>query len=259
MAHERMVYGSEDHNHSVLPHMTGHRRYKIARRHPPLRDSVEIPAQDHPFPLSRLPAPDWVELILPTADDGDNPFSHLSKEDFFYLKTMKNVLMFPQQHVVKEFMISFIDHVLPEFPVVDRNRLGRLYTTFVGGVITSPLLFHSILYAASQYVGERFLREAGFESRQAAKEYFYKRTTLLYSFDCENEQLLIIPAVLFISPWLSDYSEEKDTRYWVSCACKLAQTMGMHAPVSKSSNISSQERSLWRRVFWVTFVRGPSF
>jgi hypothetical protein len=151
-------------------------------------------------------------------------------------------------------MIAFIDHILPEFPVINRKYLQQMYESFNNGTVISPLLFHSILSAASQYVDEAVLKTAGFESRSASKEYFYRRATLLYSMDCEREQLLALQSLLFLCPWWYDFGEEKDTRHWLYCACKLLHDMGMHKAVSKSSRLSTEERSIWRRIFWMVFV-----
>lgn len=167
---------------------------------------------------------------------------------------MKNVLLFPSRQVTEAYMISFIAYVLPGYPVIDRNQLQRMYNLFVEGVVVSPLLFHSIFYAASQYVDEGVFKQAGFESRSEGKGYFYRRAALLYSMDCERDQLLVVQSIIFISTWKFGYGEEKDTRHWIGCAFKLVQDMGMHASVSQSSKMTADERSIWRRTFWTVFV-----
>ncbi|EXJ69764.1 uncharacterized protein A1O5_06835 [Cladophialophora psammophila CBS 110553] len=168
---------------------------------------------------------------------------------------MKNVLHFPPTPIMDRFMMAFIQHVLPEFPIIDRNKLRDMYDAFVKGFVLSPLLFHSILYAAALYVDETVISEGGFSSRAAAKDFFYTRATILYGMDCERQQIVIIQALLLISPWWRDYAEEKDTRYWIGCACKIAQTMGMHTRVAPTCKLSFEERSIWRRIFWTIFAR----
>ncbi|OAG38538.1 hypothetical protein AYO21_07198 [Fonsecaea monophora] len=251
-SHYRVVYAGETVNHSGLSPMTGHGRFHSER---PPASKLPTVYQSRSYPSSSLPSPSWIERSIVSDEDGIGPFSDLPPEEEFYLRSMKKVLFFPPNGIMNTYMMAFLDHVLPEFPVVDRFKLASIYDSFLGGVALSPLLFHAILFCASQYVDNDTLKQTGFDTRMSAKEYFYRRAAMLYFLDCEQDQLLVIQAVIFISPWWSDYNEDKDTRYWISCACNLAQAMGMHATMSKWTQISPDERSLWRRILWTLFSR----
>lgn len=141
--------------------------------------------------------------------------------------------------------------------MADRNELQKAYLSFRRGVLVSPLLIHSVFFAACQYVDEAILQDAGFEKRSMAQEYFHSRTALLYSLDCEKNQLVLLQSLIFISPWWRDYSEEKDIRFWTTCACNTAFSMGLHKAIPPSSRLSPHQRSLWRRIFWTLFVSTP--
>ena len=254
--HKRIIYAGETFSHSVLPHLTGHRPFN-AGSNPQSEERISHPAVQAISVLAAVaPSPDWLtkQLVVSASNGTPSLFSHLSQEDTVYLCQMKNVLKFPPRTVTDQLMISFIKHFLPAYPVIDRNELQAWYDDFRSGVVKSPLLFHSIFFAASQHVDHSVLNRAGFNTRTEAKNYFHKRAALLYFMDCEKEQLTIIQSLVFICHWWADYSEEKETRYWVSCACNLVHSMGLHKKVPQSLNMSAQEKSLWRRIFWTIFV-----
>jgi len=130
-----------------------------------------------------------------------------------------------------------------------------MYDDFVAGSVSSPLLHHAILFAACQYADMSVLEDAGFDSRRAAREYFHKRAALLYSMSCETNQLVLLQSLLLMSAWWTDHGEEKETRFWTTCACNLACSMGLHKAVAQDSILSTREKCLWRRIFWTLFTR----
>jgi hypothetical protein len=110
------------------------------------------------------------------------------------------------------------------------------------------------MFVACQGMDESQLHDAGFESVASAQVYFFRRAQLLYTFDCEPDHLLVLQSLIFLSYWWKDYTEEKDMRYWMGCAVKLAFFMGMHKTVPPSFEMSPHRRALWRRMFWALFV-----
>jgi hypothetical protein len=259
----RIVYTGETFNHAVFPHLTGHRPFPSSgnrQRAQATSESKARPTVTQAIPAPTPPSANWTTKELPGSSEGGNRpnvLSHLAPEDAIYLCRVKNVLTFPSPAVADQFMQVFVTYFLPAYPVIDLNKLQAWYGDFASGVVRSVMLFHAIFFAASQYVDQSVLERAGFESRAEAKVYFYKRVTLLYGMDCEKDPLTIIQSLLFISPWWSYFSEEKETRYWITCVCNLAYSMGLHKTVSPSLNVTVEERSLWRRVFWVVFVSLP--
>jgi len=249
------VYSGDTLNHSFLPHMTGHRRFhKNNQRQARMQKSRQTVVHNDSWPAAPLPSPEWESKKLRNDESEASVFDHLSPEDVFYLTRLKNVLCFPQAEVTHAFMSAFHQHVLPALPVIDRDQMNDTYDEFLSGIVQSPMLFHSMFFSSAQYVGEETIRKAGFESRFTAREYFYKRATTLYSLNCEYDQIKIVQTLLFVSPWWGDYSEEKGTKFWISCACNLVLAMGLHKAVPKAARISEQERSMWRRIFWTVYV-----
>ncbi|KAJ3536868.1 hypothetical protein NM208_g6541 [Fusarium decemcellulare] len=248
----RYIYSSNIVTNSVLPHMTGHRSFRSQGENPTttLRPNAQ-PEEFIKLPVSHIPNSMWYRRQLTTA-----PFDHLPGEDVAYLCEVKNCLHFPSPDVVLSFFECFIRHFLPAFPVVDRTQLQNLYNELMADdQVSSPLLLHAILFDACQYAPPEALKLAGFSSRLHAKTYFHHRASLLYFFDCEKEQVVLLQALIFMSPWWTAYGQEKETRFWITCSINLAFSMGLHRTIPSQSQLSSNERSLWRRIFWTIFMR----
>jgi hypothetical protein len=185
---------------------------------------------------------------------------HLPLEDRYYLYNMKRVFKFPQRSVTTELIRAFFRSVYPLHPIVDRHVVADLYERLYTQQQSSPLLLHAMFFCASLYVDELVLREAGFQNSLEARIYFGTRARILYSYDCEPDHLVVVQTLILLSFWWMEYTEEKDMRYWMSCAVNLALTMGMHKTLPQSLNMSSASRRLWRRIFWTLFVRSlPTF
>ncbi|OAL38296.1 hypothetical protein AYO20_02355 [Fonsecaea nubica] len=248
---KRIVYADDTLTHCVLPHMTGHRSFNASDSREGDRvepDSLNVARVT--ISCSQAPSLTWFRREL---DPTTKTFSHLVAEDITYLCEVKGVLAFPPVITCDLLMGCFVRHFLPAYPVVDRNDLQRIYLRFRRGTISSPLLMHSIFFAACQYMDENTLQEAGFKKRSTAQEHFHTRAALLHSFNCEKDQLMLIQSLIFMSPRWTNYSEEKDIRFWTTCACNLAFTMGLHKAIPPSSRLSQHQRCLWRRIFWTLF------
>ncbi|OCT49372.1 hypothetical protein CLCR_04579 [Cladophialophora carrionii] len=255
-SNKRIVYADDTLTNSILPHMTGHRSFNASihqgQDDGPV-DTGDMAMTQVTIVSPRPPSADWYGRQLQQSTN--NPFSHLAVEDVAYACNVKHILTFPPLDVCDILMASFVRHFLPAYPVMDRMQLRETYSSFCRGTILSPLLMHSIFFAACQYTPECTLQKAGFKKRSVAQTYFHSRATLLYSLNCEKDQLVLLQSLIFMSPWWTDYSEEKDIRFWTTCACNLAFSMGLHKAIPSTSTPSSQRRSLWRRIFWTLFIR----
>lgn len=258
MAHgsnKRIVYADDTLTHSVLPHMIGHSSFNATTpqgRNSANIDVGEVTMMQVTIACPRPPSADWDDHRLQHA--ADHPLSHLAAEDVMYICNVKHILAFPPSGTCDALMDAVVRHFLPAYPVVDRMELQKMYLDFRNGTIVSPMLMHSIFFAACQYTEESILQEAGFENRSVAQEYFHSRAALLYSLNCEKDQLTLVQSLIFLSPWWTEYSEEKDIRYWTTCACNVAFSMGLHKAIPSSSRASPRQRCLWRRIFWTLVV-----
>lgn len=249
---KRIVYSGETMTHAILPHLTGHRSFLSPGSRPPSEGQPAV-SQAPCVTLRASLKPDlsWSRRRIMQHVD---VFTHLPPEDITYLTEVKNCLLFPPKPAVDSLFDAFIRHFLPAFPVLDRTELQILYDELGACHVSSPLLLHAILFDGCQYAPLSTIKACGFSGRLVARQYFHKQARLLYLFDCEKDQLRLLQSLILMSPWWTDYAEEKETRFWITCACNLAFSMGLHKAVPKPSTLSSNTRSLWRRVFWTLFV-----
>jgi hypothetical protein len=179
---------------------------------------------------------------------------HLPPEDRYYLFNMKKVFYFPQKSIGEALILTFFESVYPLLPIVDKNLVTDQFAMLYTGQQSSPLLFHALMFCACQYVDAQQLHNAGFGTITSAKSYFFEKARLLYQFNCEPEHTVVVQSLILMSYWWMDYTEEKDMRYWLSCAVNLALSMGMHKTVPKTLNMPTGRHRLWRRIFWTLFA-----
>ena len=94
-------------------------------------------------------------------------------EDIHYLRHC-GALAIPNPILRDQLLLAFILYVLPAVPVVDLQDIidaleGR------SGCNISLILFQAIMFSGTAFVDLQFLVDAGFESRLAARAYFYHK------------------------------------------------------------------------------------
>lgn len=249
-ARKRVKFGSELLAHSVLPHMDGHSELLTHQTAAEVdrKDLQQLlpPAAGHP--LGKAP---WIHADCQAHLE---MLAHLPPDERYYLYNMKKVFKFPQRSVTDKLVQIFFRWITPYLPIVDRRETVRKYHRLYAMQLSSPLLFHSILFCACPFADESLLADAGFSNTTEAKTYFFRRAKALYTYDCEPDQVVVVQSLVLLSFWWMDYTEEKDMKYYLNCAVNLALSMGMHRTVSKSLHLSPARRRLWRRLFWSVYV-----
>lgn len=250
---KRLRFGDEPLTHSMLPHMDGHSELSISCNNSLSRqtDHASLMAPVAPKaarPYGKCP---WIHANCPEHLD---LLSRLPQEDRYYLYSMKKVFHFPQRSVAEALLATFCKAVYPVLPIVDKPELADMLDKMYTGRASSPLLFHALFFCACQYADEQILHDAGFSSSAEAKLYFFRRAQALYAHDCEEEHIVVLQSLIFLSFWWMNYTEEKDMRYWLSCAVNLAMTIGLHKTIPESLNLSARKHAVWRRIFWSLFV-----
>lgn len=251
--HKCVRFQGEAMAHSMLPHMEGHTELSVdpLAQRPSGMDRTYL----HRFNAPRAHRPQgkgpWFNA---SCDAHFDLLSHLPKEDQFYLYSIKKVLSFPQRSVAEKLLVIFFESCYPLMPVFDRNAVLHLYEAMYTNRRSSPLVFHAILFTACHFADPPLLLEAGFHSVLEAKVYFFRCAKVLYMHDCEPDHVSVVQALILMTFWWMDYTEEKDMRFWVSCAVNLALTMGMNKVGVNTIGMAPTEEAVWRRIFWTLFV-----
>lgn len=98
------------------------------------------------------------------------------------------------------------------------------------------------------------LRQAGYQERILAQKDFFSRATLLYDIGCEKSQLHLLQGSIMLSSLSFSYSIDKDYRYWLTNACRIATRMGLHR-AHVAGGMHPRLKTLCRRIWWVLYNR----
>ncbi|KND93926.1 Cutinase transcription factor 1 beta [Tolypocladium ophioglossoides CBS 100239] len=198
-------------------------------------------------------------LELPDASAQLPPFvrplpAKIAPDDVQYLHA-KGALTLPGVPVQNALLQAYVEYVHPYMPLMDLHGfLGILSRRDGLNGQTSLLLYQAVMFSATAFVDMRYLHEAGYATRKAARKAFFLKTRLLYDFDYESDRLVLVQALLLMTYWYETPDDQKDTWHWMGVAISLAHTIGLHRnPEATSMSVSKQR--LWKRIWWSCFMR----
>ncbi|GAB0134959.1 Cutinase transcription factor 1 alpha [Epichloe bromicola] len=178
----------------------------------------------------------------------------IAPEDVQYL-AIKGALTLPSIALQKALLHCYIEFVYPYMPLIDLRHFLSIVDRRDGvNGQTSLLLYQSIMFSATAFVDMKYLREAGFSSRKAARKAFFQKTRLLYDFDYEQDRLVLVQALMQMTYWYETPDDQKDTWHWMGVAISLAHTIGLHRDPGTTTMSLSKQR-LWKRIWWSCFMR----
>ncbi|KAJ5536514.1 hypothetical protein N7513_009700 [Penicillium frequentans] len=160
--------------------------------------------------------------------------------------------------VCDELIRCYFHHVHFFQPVVEAPSFLNEYVQN-GTNNISPVLFWSMLLAATNYADIEVLQRAGFESRKAMKRAMYKRAKAFYDVDRRTDKLVLIRSVLLMSFWYTDAQDHTGASHWIGIAITLAQGIGIHrcsnSQTRNNHPSSSEHQRLTRRLWWTCLLR----
>ncbi|KNG80716.1 hypothetical protein ANOM_011005 [Aspergillus nomiae NRRL 13137] len=173
--------------------------------------------------------------------------SELDDVDSAYLRH-KGVYNIPVSAVCDQLIRLFFDRVYAYAPVFDRVRFTRDYRQ------QKPSLFllHAILASAIPHASIELLHDAGFDDHITAQRCFFTRAKLLHDVGGEKSQVRILQGSLFLAMSPVSRDMEKDHRYWISNAARIAIRLGLHRSRT-ASNFDPDSRKIYRRIWWVVY------
>ncbi|RYO79364.1 hypothetical protein DL766_008214 [Monosporascus sp. MC13-8B] len=178
----------------------------------------------------------------------------IAAEDVAYLST-KGALTLPTIPLQNALLRCYIEYVHPYMPLIDLNEFLTAVNSRDGlcGQI-SLLLYQAIMFSATAFVESKFLKDAGYPSRKAARKASFYKARLLYDFDYESDRLVLVQGLLLMTYWYETPDDQKDTWHWMGVAISLAHTIGLHRNPT-GTNMSPRKKSLWKRIWWCCFMR----
>ncbi|KAI9662997.1 MAG: Transcriptional activator of fatty acid utilization [Bathelium mastoideum] len=187
----------------------------------------------------------------------------------------RGAFLLPPRALCDELIEAFFTWIAPVVPVINRSRFMRRYRDSKNP--PSLLLLQAILLAGSRVCLNPQLMDASGSTTPAAMT-FYKRAKALYDANYEEDRVTIVQALILMG-WYwegpegkprdgtivpptvsgSDFGADvtKNVFYWSRVAIIVAQGCGMHRSV-EGSQLSKQDKRLWKRIWWTLFTRDRS-
>lgn len=203
----------------------------------------------------------------------------------------RGAFLLPPRALCDELVDAYFRWVAPIVPVINRSRFMKRYKDTKNP--PSLLLLQAVLLAGSRVCTNPQLMDATGSTTPAAMT-FYKRAKALYDANYEDDRITIVQALILMGWYwegpegkagllinLDDYAKSnigtdvtKNVFYWTRVAIVVAQGAGMHRrlvscyecccpsidqiPSVESSQLSRQDKRLWKRVWWSLFTRDRS-
>jgi hypothetical protein len=95
--------------------------------------------------------------------------------------SQRGALSIPEPGLRDELLLAFVLYVYPTLPVVDLQDLVKAVEGHPGCDV-SLILFQAVMFAGTAFVDLQLLVDAGFESRLAARAYFFRKVKVRCSF-----------------------------------------------------------------------------
>lgn len=180
--------------------------------------------------------------------------SKIAAEDVGYLFA-KGALSLPAVPLQNALLQAYVEYVHPYMPLMDLHSFLGIVNSRDGlNGQCSLFLYHAVMFAATAFVDMKHLREAGYNTRKAARKAFFQKTRLLYDFDYELDRLVLVQALLLMTYWYETPDDQKDTWHWMGVAISLAHTIGLHRNPGTTS-MAPPRQKLWKRIWWSCFMR----
>ncbi|KAI8964012.1 transcription factor CTF1 [Daldinia sp. FL1419] len=207
-----------------------------------LRTAQFLNSLEEPDASSQLPA-----FIRPLP-------AKIAPEDVTYLHT-KGALTLPSLSLQNALLTAYVEYVHPYMPLVELHDFLGMINSRDGlyGQI-SLFLYQSVMFAATAFVDVKYLKDAGYVSRKAARREFFYKARLLYDFDYESDRLILVQGLLLMTYWYETPDDQKDTWHWMGVAISLAHTIGLHRNPA-NTNMTPRKQKLWKRIWWSCFMR----
>lgn len=170
---------------------------------------------------------------------------------------IRGAFRLPSWECCMEAISAFFMHIHPVMPIFNKTQLfAQLHDP-----LNPPplLLLQSLLVAGLRVVPlslRVFFQEFGKRDRDDISHELYRRAKALYDAQYEREPITLIQLLCLLS-WYFDGPDDvtRNLFYWMRIAISLAQGFGFQRDILHSQLREQWEIKLWRKVWWVLFVR----
>ena len=142
----------------------------------------------------------------------------------------------------------YFQHVHPYTPVLERVEFLRGFTNGT----YSTFLLQCIMTSVMPVTPSNLISIMGFANRSIAHRFFFSKAQLLYDLEAERSQLCLLQGSLMLASSHFAFMVDKDCRFWLMNAVRLATQMGLHRK-QIADELDRPTRKLFTRLFWVLY------
>ncbi|KAJ6104122.1 hypothetical protein N7523_010442 [Penicillium sp. IBT 18751x] len=216
-----------------------------------------------------LPIANMVSAVQDLIDPDFDPLTALLDEEPRFLKPLpdricsedleflrfRGALSIPETGLRNELLRSYIQWVHSFLPVLNLQEFLRCVAENDSNGNVSVLLFQAVMFVGTAFIDLKHLQAAGYSTRKSARNAFFTRLRLLYSFECEDDRIVIVQSLLLMTYWSDpENSPQRDIWDWIGVCNTQAHSIGLNTdPVSSDMDIRT--RRLRSRLWWCLYSR----
>ncbi|KAJ5175612.1 uncharacterized protein N7482_001489 [Penicillium canariense] len=178
----------------------------------------------------------------------------IAPEDLEFLR-FRGALSIPESGLRNKLLRSYIQWVHSFMPVLNLQEFLRCVAENDPEGNVSVLLFQAVMFVGTAFVDLKLLQDAGYSTRKDARNAFFTRLRLLYSFDCEEDRIVILQSLLLMTYWSdTENSPHRDIWDWIGVCNTQAHSIGLNQDPS-ASDMDPKARRLRTRIWWCLYSR----
>lgn len=183
---------------------------------------------------------------------GFNSSSKLDSVELEILK-LRGAFLLPSYELSLDLINSYFEHVHPLMPCINRTEFMKKFND--PNDSPSLMVLQAVLLMGCRVSENPLLYDAD-GSKDLASITLFRRAKALYETNFESDPVSIIQTLILIgSYWEGPEDVTKNSFYWNRVAVGLAQGFGFQRDVSNSTNLSANEKKIWRRIWWCLFEK----
>lgn len=164
-----------------------------------------------------------------------------------FVSIMKfRVTEYPSEQLLR----TYFEQVHPYTPILERVAFLRAFSEEK----YSTFLLQCILTSVVPFLPDDSVSLMGFADRSSAQRSFFSKAQLLYDLEVERSQLCLLQGSLMLTSSHFEFVVDKDCRFWLINAVRLATQMGLHRR-QIAAQLDRSTRKLFTRLFWVLYNR----
>ncbi|RFU30586.1 hypothetical protein B7463_g5717, partial [Scytalidium lignicola] len=124
----------------------------------------------------------------------------------------------------------------------------------LGQGTVSRLLLRCVLFIGTVHCHMRTIYRMGYDTRREALDEMFRQAQLDFDSGQEKDVLTLLQCSFLLHYWWGQALSFKDPTWWLAGSINAAKAMGLNRK-SQAGLASRSRKSLWRRIWWLLYIR----